>query len=44
MNFIKRNATIFVYSQKMKDVRGVLPFQQMGVHHFPAHEDTDKLS
>lgn len=43
-DFIERNATVFVYSQKMTDVRGELPFQRLGIHHFPAHSEADKFS
>lgn len=39
--FIEENATIFVYSQKMKDVRGQLPFQALNVPFFPSVDQND---
>ena len=40
--FIEQNATIFVYSQKMKDVRDKLPFQAMNIPFYPSVDDADR--
>jgi len=41
--FIEKNATIFIYSQKMKDVRDQLPFQAMNIPFFPSVDRDDRI-
>ena len=41
--FIEKNATIFVYSQSMKDVRGEIPYNLLGFNHFPRMSANDKI-